>query len=173
MRARKHWLPGVYARFAAANTIPAASYPEGKSWPKAPITAKVDLDRGSRGTGRITRRLNHLTSRNIDVRRSKQAFSGRWRLLVKVDGPPRASGPGAHAIIHLRGGRKIRRLLPLNRWGNTTRRLPFHGGVEKVTLTIANASTRYRCWQGRSWSCEGVSLDDNRRFTVRAYALRR
>ncbi len=169
---RRTFFPGIYARFAAANTIPGASYPEGRSWPRAPISKAYQLSRFRRGTGKDSTTLDHLTSRSFDVKRSGKAFRGNWKLLVKVNGPWRGTSPAAHAIMHMRNGKKVRRVLPLNRKGNTTRRLPFNGAVARVTLTLANASTRYRCWKGRQWSCRGVPRDDNRTYTFAAYTVR-
>jgi hypothetical protein len=39
-------------------------------------------------------------------------------------------------------------------------------------VSLANAGTRYRCWHGTDWSCQGRPLDDNRRFTVGVRARR-
>jgi len=43
--------------------------------------------------------------------------------------------------------------------------------VRSVTITLANASTRFDCWVESDYSCQGRPQDDNRAFdlTVRAF----
>ncbi len=171
LRARKRSLPATYARFAAANTIPGRSYPEGRAWPQAPMAGTYRLGPGKRGTGTVQRRMNHLTSRSFAITRTPRAFEGRWRLRLRIDAPRRASGSAAHVIVHRRNGAPLRRVLPLDRSGDLTRQLAFHDGIEKVTVTLANASARYRCRRGRSWSCAGIPLDDGRRYSFTAFAI--
>ena len=42
--------------------------------------------------------------------------------------------------------------------------------VTKVTITLVNASTRFRCFRQTSWSCSGNPKDDGAGFTLRAVA---
>ncbi|NYG55377.1 MXAN_6640 family putative metalloprotease [Nocardioides perillae] len=168
--ARKVAFPTLFAQYAAAGTVPAQSYSEGAAWPRTPVKGSWTLRLGKRGTGQVATRLAHLSSTSWDVRRG--ALPGRWRLLLRVDGPGRATSPAAHALVHLRGGEVQRRVVRLDRSGGARVRLPFHTGVTKVTVTLANASTRYRCGRGTEWSCRGVPLDDGARYRFSVYAVR-
>ena len=42
--------------------------------------------------------------------------------------------------------------------------------VTKVTITLVNASTRFRCFRQTSWSCSGNPKDDGAGFTLKAVA---
>jgi hypothetical protein len=167
---RRVAFPTLFAQYAAGNTVPARSYSEGQHWPGAPVAATYRLSPDKRGTGKVPARLDHLTSTSWDVRRG--GFGGNWKLLVKVDGPPAWTSPVAHAMMHMRNGKVVRRLVRLNRFGDAKVRLPFNGAVGRVTVTVANASTRYRCWQGTTFACQGTPRDDGRPFTFAAYAVR-
>lgn len=167
---RRVAFPTLFSQYAAAGTAPATFYSEGASWPRGPIAQTFTLRPGRRGTGPVRTRLDHLTSTSWDLRRGD--LPGRWAVLLRVDGPARATSPAAHALVHLDGGKVQRRVVRLGRSGDARVRLPFHTGVAKVTLTLANASTRYRCWQRTTWSCQGRPTDDDEPFRFSAYAVR-
>ncbi len=42
--------------------------------------------------------------------------------------------------------------------------------VKSVTITLANASTRFSCFRQTSWSCSGNPKDDGAGFTLKAVA---
>jgi hypothetical protein len=49
-----------------------------------------------------------------------------------------------------------------------------HHQVRRVTITLANASTRYRCGRGGpSFACEGRPRDQRVRFDVAVRVVRR
>jgi hypothetical protein len=47
--------------------------------------------------------------------------------------------------------------------------VPFD--VRRVTVTVANASTRYTCRRGTPYSCSGIPSDDGQTFDYRLTAL--
>ena len=63
--------------------------------------------------------------------------------------------------------------MKLNAEGNGQQSVPFsQSGVAAVTLTLANASTRFNCHEGTDLSCEGKPLDNNRAYAVTVKAFR-
>ncbi|HEY0950626.1 hypothetical protein [Nocardioides sp.] len=41
-----------------------------------------------------------------------------------------------------------------------------------VEVSMVNAGTRYDCWTRGAYSCQGSSLDDGRKVSVRATAVK-
>lgn len=173
--ARRGGLGPTFAAYAAGNTVPARTYAEGASWPAA-----AGHHRGWRlgpasGPVRTSTRINHLASRNLAFRPARSLRGGRWRLRVNVDGPDRVTGPAVHVIVRRRDGSVTRRHVALNRRGYGTVDVRFSTReVRLVTVTLANASTRFRCGKGGEFfACNGKPADQGRRFAVRARVLRR
>ncbi|MDP3892239.1 MXAN_6640 family putative metalloprotease, partial [Nocardioides sp.] len=98
---KKGGLAKNYARFASVNTAPWTQYAEGGQWGvKAPITKSATVKKSKR-VRNFSTKLKHLTSRNYNVRIKHRGLQGKkWKLGVRVVGPRRASGPGAHLLIH-------------------------------------------------------------------------
>lgn len=163
-----------YARFGSVNTAPWTQYAEGAQWRvKAPITASRRVTK-SRRVRTFSTRLKHLTSRNYNVGIRHRGLKGRkWKLTVRVQGPRRISGPGAHLLIHKRDGSIRKKQIKLNRAGAGTRTIRLgRKAVRRVTVTVANGSTRYRCDRSTAWACQGKPLDNGKTFKIRA-TLRR
>jgi len=159
----------LFAQYAAGNTIPGKSYPEGGEWPRAAIDARAVLSRSERKLGPITRTLQHLSSANYVLRPDGSLGNTSWQLEVRIAGPERKASPAAYVLIDRRRGRTERRYVKLSRTGNAEVKLGFgHRRVEKVTITLANASARYACLRRSSWSCQGRPRDDKARFALRA-----
>jgi hypothetical protein len=59
-------------------------------------------------------------------------------------------------------GKVTIRSIPLDPRGDGSITIPFD---RKARVTLANASTSYRCWQGTAYSCRGVARDDAQSFT--------
>lgn len=164
-------LPAVFARYAAGNTIPARTYPEGRAWPKAPVAEnwRLSADRPRRSQAF---RIDHLSSRTARIAPGQTLTARDWRVRVAVDGPTARSAPAAYLVIERESGRVSRKRLPFGSAGNGRATLDFSNRkVRSVRITLANASTRFDCWVQTSYSCQGQPRDDNRRFglTVRAF----
>lgn len=166
-------LPAVFASYAAANTAPARYYPEGAAWPKAGFTKRVTLAETSRKAS-ATMRINHLASRNIGVRPGAGLGGKKWGLRITVNAPNRASSPAVHVLVRKKKGAWGRKAIPLSKKGYGRRTVDFGGSrISGVTITLANASTRYRCYQGTNLSCRGKSRDQNKKFSVQVKAVKR
>ena len=52
-------------------------------------------------------------------------------------------------------------------------RAPFAASkVVAVTISVVNASTRFRCDRQTDFACRGIARDDDERFAVVATAIR-
>jgi len=163
-----------YTAFAAGNLIPQKFYEEGShylTW-AAPVTKGWQFTPKARFvTGKKTT-LTHLTSRNY-VFAPTSKLKGKWYLTVKVDGPSSKAGPGAELLIIKRNNAVGIKRISLNQDGQGKVRVPFGAGtIRAITLTLANASTRYKCWQNTEWACMGTPLDNSRVFRFSAVASR-
>ncbi|HYY44008.1 MAG TPA: hypothetical protein VE975_02330 [Actinomycetota bacterium] len=47
--------------------------------------------------------------------------------------------------------------------------VPSQAGASKLALLLVNASTRFSCWQGTWFTCQGAPRDDDARF---AYSMK-
>ncbi len=163
-----------YLAFTAANTTPATSYSEGRAWPKPAFAKRWKLT-GKRRAASARTRLDHLSSQNLLVRPAGSLRGKRWVLRVRVNGPARATRPGATVVVVHRSGKVTRKTVALNRAGNGVARVRFGtGSVRRVMVNLTNGSTRYRCGAGTTlYSCRGVPRDDNKLYAVRVGAVRR
>jgi hypothetical protein len=155
----------VFGAYAAANTVPAKFYAEGKHWPAALLSGGDILGTSDR-RAKFGARVDHMASRNYIVK-PDGSLAGAWRLRIKVDGPSRSSAPSAYVIVRKKSGKVERHAISLTRKGVGKAKVAFSSRhVESVVVTVANASTRFKCRRGTSYSCRGVSRDDNSRFTI-------
>ena len=166
----------VYSDFVSANTLPAKFYPEGKNWgiPPAWAADPVTLTRGERRTGAIRPpggSLLHMSSWTTQVKSSTSLRNKKWHLKVKVDGPSSYRMPAAIVLVQKRKGFE-KRYVHLNGKGNGQVIVPFsRKKVKAVYVTLANASTRFKCNRKppSSFSCNGQPLDDGRSFVGKRY----
>ena len=169
---RKRSFTGVFRAYAGANTVPGRSYPEGQAWPSAPMAVSRTLTADA-PEATDSFRIDHLASRNFAVRPGDALTSPGWRLRVTVDGPGHRSSPAAYVIVHRQDGKVARRSFDLDRDGNGRDAFRFSSrSVDRVTVTLANASRRYDCWEkDLTYACQGIPKDQQRRFawTVRAF----
>lgn len=167
-------LRAEWARFAAANRRPAATYEEGAAYPIARLAGTVNLAPGRTSSGRLTRVLDHVTSATIRFNRASGMSAGKLRLTLDL--PPTKRGSGAVATIHRSSGEATTQALTgsLRSNGDAVVRLDFGSDVDHVEITLANAGVRYAdCYRARTpWSCQGRPQDDNLRFRVSATAVR-
>ena len=76
-------------------------------------------------------------------------------------------------IVHKVSGKVKRKRITLDRNGDGEILVPFGSqSTRRVTLTLANASTAFSCWQQQlTYSCQGRPRDDNSTFEYQARAL--
>ena len=111
-------LPAVFAGYAAGNTIPAHTYPEGSAWPAHRWPSwRLSADRPRRSTAF---RIDHLSSRSARICPSALTRR-RWRARISVDGPAavrprpyliratRERGPVGEAVHARQRGRRTGR----------------------------------------------------------------
>jgi hypothetical protein len=163
----------VFARYAAGNITPGNTYAEGKSWPSADVAHSWKLSKSTRTAGAAFK-IDHMASRNVALKPDSSLAGKRWHARIKVDGPGRASSPVAYVVVHRTHGKPITKSVHLNRKGHGSLKVPFsHGRIGRVTVTLANASTRFACHQGTNFSCRGKARDNNRKFDVKVSAVKR
>lgn len=165
--------PEVFRAYAAANTVPGRSYPEGRTWPSATMSARHTLTAEAPAAGGRLR-IDHMAARHVEVTPGDTLRSRAWRLRVVVDGPAGRTAPAAFLVVHRGGGRLARLPVRLDADGAGRRVVKFSArSVGRATLTLANASTRFRCWQQQeTYSCQGTPRDDDRRFSYRLRVFR-
>lgn len=162
-----------YARFAGANLLPQRFYTEGAAYADdaAPLTDTWTLGRHRRSVSWRHYSLAHLTSTDVGFFPNRR-LTGRWVLTLKVDGPATALGAAAEVLVIRRDHRVGLKAVPLNRLGDGRITVSFDARtIRGVGLSLVNASTRYQCWQGRPWSCQGIP-DPARTFRFKAFISR-
>ena len=160
----------MFGEYAAANTAPALTfpegvvYPEGDRWPAAPVARKHVLTNPDRTAhGSLT--VDHLASKNVSIKPGAGINDPGWQLRVTIDGPARASQVANVVVRGLDGS--VERM-PVTPDGSPVT-VPFDG--RRVTVTVANASTRYNCRRQTAYSCSGDPRDDAQPFGYRVVAL--
>jgi hypothetical protein len=162
----------VWARFASANLRPGATYAEGQAngYPAASIDSAMTLSATRRDSGIVTRSVDHLAAKTVQLTRGNLTASS---LRLQLDLPNRSRGPGAVATVFHASGAPTTVPIPLDRYGDAVTTLDFGPQVTRVDVTLANAGIHYRsCWTGSDWSCQGRSTDDGLRYRLEATALR-
>ena len=162
----------VYGSYASGNTVPASTYSEGTAYPVAPVAAKATLTTASRGQT-WTKAVRHLAAVDLRVTPGADLTGTRWRLRLVANAPSRPSGPSVVALVERSSGRLTQVPVHLSRSGHGRVTLPFGADrVQQVTVTLANASTRFRCHIAGPYSCQGRSRDARPSFAVRLVAFR-
>ena len=173
LAARGTGLRSTWARFAAANRRPGSTYDEGAAndYPAAPLTSTTALTGSNRGSGTVTRSLNHLSAKTLRFTRADRMSASE--LKIDLDLPSTNRGSGAVATVYRSSGRPRTVPIRLGSDGNAVTRLDFTRGVTAVDVTLANGGIGYgNCWAGTDWSCQGRSKDDNLKFRLRVTAVR-
>ena len=160
----------VYSEFASANLLPAKFYPEGKAWGLAPAYAgPLTLTRSDRRTGKLGASLLHMSSASWALKSSSSLRNKKWHLKVKIDGPSAFRGPAAFVLVQKRQGFE-KRFVKLNGKGNGQVVVPFsRKKVKAVYVSLVNASTRFKCFEGTRFSCQGLPIDDGRQSVGKRY----
>ena len=163
-------LRSAFAKFAAANRDPAHTYSEGAAnhYPLAKPTKRFKLRSTHRTSGSV--RVDHLAAATARfVPKGKRLRHKKAKLHLTVNMADKRHGSGAMVTVFLRSGKTKVKSVHLSKSGSGAVTVPFSTKVRRVELTMANASTRMRCWIGGRFSCEGQPKDMNvlERFTAR------
>lgn len=167
-------LPTAYAAFATANRAPGIWYEEGADnrYPSIGPDTTVRLSKAKRSGG-ASGRLRHLTSATARFLPTSGLSASSWKLKLSLDLADKATGSAAVVTVYPRSGRPKVIALPVSSSGAASRTVPFGStAVKYVEVTLVNASSRYRCWTGGAYACQGSSRDDRSPVVVRAKAVR-
>ena len=159
--------PRAFGLFASANRLPRLSYAEGaaQGYPSVGPAGTYKLTSSKKSSGWKVAKLKHLSAATARFVPGSGLRSGKLKLAVDL---PSATAV-AVALVVLKSGKVQVTPMPAN--GKKT--VPFGSSkVKYVEVTLANAGTRYTCWRGGPYSCQGTSLDDGRKLQVRAAAVR-
>ena len=85
----------VFRAYAAANTVPGRSYPEGAGWPTAPAAASWKASKADRRSS-TTLKVNHMAARDGARATGSSLGSNEWHLRIVVDGPAGQTDPAAY-----------------------------------------------------------------------------
>ena len=159
-----------FGTYASLNTLPSSWYPEGSAWPAAEISRSHSLGGGSTlNTGRQTLQIDHMAARNVNLLPTTTAAGSRLKLNVNT--PDRVTSPAAVVLVVEDDGGRKRYTLSLTKKGLGNLTVPFDPAVDRVTVTLANASARFTCWRFTDYSCRGEPKDDNQEFAYIAEVL--
>jgi hypothetical protein len=165
----------VFARYAAGNTIPSTTYSEGSHYHAADLALRRTLTKTRPSSGAHRYGVRHMGSVNVRIRPAKELLAKAWHVRIRLDGPGRAKSPAAYVIVHRRHRPLVRKLVHLSRRGKAHLALGFsHRTVKYLTITMANASTKFRrCGTGTVYSCQGLPRFPRTVFRVSAVAFRK
>ncbi len=169
---KKGGLTKNFATFAAGNLTPTANYPEGAEYAYPKFANGKVLSKKKRAK-RFTARLFHLAASSYGFL-PKGTSGKKWKLAVSVNGPVKATSPAAVVVVHLANGKRQVKMVKLNRNGDGRLKVSFDSRrVAIVSVTLVNASTRYRCNRGTTLACRGKAIDDKARFSVTGRVTKR
>jgi hypothetical protein len=163
----------VYGSYASGNTVPRHAYSEGKAYPVAGAAAKVTLSQASPQTSWTSYTVRHLAAVNVKAAPGADLSGPKWRLRVKIDGPSRSTTPAVVVRVKRKHHADTKQLVRLTRTGKGKLVVPFSTGTTgQVTVTLANASTRFTCHTGGGYSCDGTSKAPHPSFAVKLVAFK-
>lgn len=175
-------LATVFASFNWLNWLPLETYSEGQEYTNALIAAGIEplpyvtkthyFSKRVYTTGWWGQELFHMSSINIGFR-PKRGVAPTASLRLQVDGPKLTRFPQARFHVFFVDGTRSSGFIRLRGDGTGGRTVDFGGGVvERVILTITNASARYvDCGTGTSLSCGGRAVDELVNYRWRATAV--
>ena len=68
----------------------------------------------------------------------------------------------------------VRRVITLDQRGRGSMTIRFDARrVRGASVTLVNASTRYRCWRKADYSCQGTPRDNGKQFSLSLRAFKR
>jgi hypothetical protein len=163
----------TFGKYANGNTVPGRTYSEGAHYPAAPLTGKVTLTQSAPATAWNRYGVHHLASVNLRAIPGSDLNARKWSLQVKVDGPKRKKAPAVVVLVKRKHRPMTRIVMHLSKAGRGHVKVPFSRvTTSSVTVTLANASTAFRCHTGGGYSCNGTSKAAFPMFNVRLIALK-
>ena len=163
-------LDDAFAQFAAANASPELFYDEAveNDYPAAPLQdVEWTLGPGAQYSSPANLALDHLASATYRF----LPGSGATNLHVDVDVNSAEQGGVAVYTVKMVGQDPFTATVALDSNGVGSFDYSFSpANVEWITVTLANASDRFTCWQGTPYSCQGTPTDDNRSQSIVAQA---
>ncbi len=164
-----------FGSYASGNTAPATSYDEGDTWSiSAPMSATHTLESSALTTGKLSTSIDHMASRNVRVIPGASLAAPGWALKLTIDGPDGTTSPTAVVMVTKLDGSFTRETISLSKSGYGTTVVGFNGAaVSSVTLTLANASTRFVCWKQTDSSCMGIPRDNAKGYSYTATTFQR
>lgn len=163
LEARGSSLTRSFALFSAANRVPQRNYREAVAgrYPTARPAATIRLSAGRRGTGRLATKLNHLTSATYRLKPGNGLANRNWRIKLQFNLAKQWTRPAAVVTLFPKSGAPRAVLIPLNGAGDKTKFYNFSSAkMRQVQVTLVNASDKFDCNSGRSFSCAGRPLND-------------
>lgn len=172
LAARRRQIGSSLAAFGAWNLLPAVFYEEGAAYARAPLERQHRLGPGRPVAGWVTLRLDHLTTAAASFEPAPSS-PARASLRLLLDAPARRTGSGARLMIVMRTGAVRIVGVALDRRGDAELRVPFgRATVSRVVLVLANGNTRFDCWTGAGYSCNGRSRADRMPYSYVASLVR-
>ncbi|QBR91779.1 MXAN_6640 family putative metalloprotease [Nocardioides euryhalodurans] len=138
---------GTYTAFAMANVTPGRSYPEGESWTQPGVRRR---ELGAGADVDLAPRLDRLSATRSRFAPGEALTGRRWQLRVVVDGPARASAPGAGVVRVAPDGSVVRTRISLDAQGRGRVRVPFNvRRARDVYVVLANAGSDRRRFRAK------------------------
>lgn len=160
-------LPSAFGFFASANRMPRLAYQEGAAlgYPSVGPAGTYKLSSSKKDSGWKVAKLKHLSAATARFVPGSGLSSAKLKITVDL---PSATSV-AVALVALKSGQVQVSQIPSS--GKKT--VTFGSSkVRYVEVTLANAGTRYNCWTGGAYSCQGSSPDDGRKLQVRGKAVK-
>jgi hypothetical protein len=133
--------PAFFTTFASWNTLPNHSYLERAGYPAPAWWQRKTLTAGATTTGLHAVRVPHLGSAAVLLTPGPH-LAVRKRLVVTIDGPPKATGTAALLQRRFRDGRVTHTMITLGANGNRQLVVPFnHKILRSIGVVVANTST--------------------------------
>ncbi len=163
-------LATLFGGFSAANLHPALSYTEGSLYPAAPVAHTDSV--GAATAISASRTLNHLSSTTVAFTPAEALKNHDLR--VQVDGPGRAQSPVVTVTTVRADDTVASQTVPLSATGVGQVTVPRFdvSAVQRVEVTFANGGHAYDCGKGTAWSCSGIPVNNNQRFSYTVDAVR-
>ena len=173
MLKHKGGLTKNYAQFAAGNLTPAANYPEGAEYATPRVRGAKKLSRRKRAK-RFGTKIDHLSSASYLYKPGKGLGGKKWKLALRSPARPSArrrrpwwSCTAPTASARSSASSSTAAATGARRSASTSARW------RAVSVTLVNASTRYRCGKRTVLACRGRPLDDKSRFSVKGHVVKR
>ena len=170
-------LSRVFAKFADGNRRPAQTYREGSAYPPAPLGRSIGLSSKKRDTSWKEAKLNHLASTTVRVKPGAGLSSKAWALRIRLNLPDVSRRTTAVITSYAQNGRITTQMARLNKRGDGRTTVRFgRAKIRYVEVTLVNAGTRYKCWQGAvrgvEYACSGISRDNRLPMKYRFQVIR-